>query len=52
MLSLLLKQHHLGNVVDAFMSAAPKVFSSALTLVTFVLVVVSLLFSKVFKLKV
>jgi len=40
MLSLSLKRHHHDNVADAFMSAVPMVFSSALTLATFVLVVV------------
>jgi len=39
MLSLSLKWHRHGNVAVVFMSAVPMVFSSALTLATFVLVI-------------
>ena len=40
MLCLSFKQHRRGRVADAFMSTVPMVYGFALTLVTFVLVVV------------
>jgi len=40
MLSVSLKRHQLGSIADEFRSAVPNVFGSALTLVTFVSVVV------------
>jgi len=44
MLSLPLKWHRPGSVADVFMSAVPMVLGLALTVMTFVLVVVVALF--------